>query len=137
MRSYQDFAHPGIGSQSAVYLGLDERGGLSERECTRTSHNARIIAAIGYPRLAHLLRTFLELHTIRIHPVEEYFRNDITARFEEHAIENQTIFSVQFSIKCKTLQFVTEYREVDEMTKNKKSFTFQLFERHFWIKNFF
>lgn len=93
MRSYQDFAHPGIGSQSAVYLGLDGRGGLSERECTRTSHNARIIAAIGYPRLARLLRTFLELHTMRIHPAEEYFRNDITARFGYTLLKTRPISS--------------------------------------------
>lgn len=48
---------------------------------------------------------------------EKYFRNDITARFEEHAIstiENQTNFLVRFSIKCKTLQLLAKSMREDE-----------------------
>jgi len=61
--------------------GTRQREGLKRKGCTRTSHNTRIIAAIGYPTsYSSLLRTILGSHTAR-YPPRIYFRGIIGLRY--------------------------------------------------------
>lgn len=93
MRSYQDSVHPGIDSQSAVYLGFGSVVVVASlsRPGTRPERSTipRIIAAIGYPTGSPKNRSSRTAYN-HFGTAEEHFRNDIAIQYRNTLFKIRT-----------------------------------------------